>query len=88
MRSLVKHWPRIAVTMLPVIIALLHAVGAVHWSMLQRLDDFIYDTRLTATMPMTLDDRIVIVDIDEKSLSEVGRWPWSLNKLAKRVEPL
>ena len=88
MRSLVKHWPRIAVTMLPVIIALLHAVGAVHWSMLQRLDDFIYDTRLTATMPMTLDDRIVIVDIDEKSLSEVGRWPWSRNKLAKLVDNL
>ena len=88
MRSLVKHWPRIAVTMLPVIIALLHAVGAVHWSMLQRLDDFIYDARLTATMPMTLDDRIVIVDIDEKSLSEVGRWPWSRNKLAKLVDNL
>ena len=88
MRSLVKHWPRIAVTMLPVIIALLHAVGAVHWSMLQRLDDFIYDARLTATMPMTLDDRIVIVDIDEKSLSEVGRWPWSRNKLAQLVDNL
>ena len=88
MRSLVKHWPRIAVTKLPVIIALLHAVGAVHWSMLQRLDEFIYDTRLTATMPMTLDDRIVIVDIDEKSLSEVGRWPWSRNKLAKLVDNL
>lgn len=88
MRSFFKHWPRIAVTMLPVVLALLHAVGAVHLSMLQRLDDIIYDTRLTATMPKTLDDRIVIVDIDEKSLSEVGRWPWSRNKVARLVDNL
>ena len=88
MKSLVKHWPRIAVTMLPVVIALLHAVGAVQLNMLQRLDDIIYDTRLTASMPKTLDDRIVIVDIDEKSLSEVGRWPWSRNKVAKLVDNL
>ena len=88
MRSLAKHWPRIAVTMLPVVIALLHAVGAVQLNMLQRLDDIIYDTRLTATMPETLDERIVIVDIDEKSLSEVGRWPWSRNKVAHLVDNL
>ncbi len=74
--------------MLPVVIVLLHAVGAVQLNMLQRLDDIIYDTRLTATMPQTLDDRIVIVDIDEKSLSEVGRWPWSRNKVANLVDTL
>ena len=88
MRSLAKHWPRMVVTMLPVVIALLHAVGVVQLNMLQRLDDIIYDTRLTATMPETLDERIVIVDIDEKSLSEVGRWPWSRNKVAKLVDNL
>jgi adenylate cyclase len=34
-------------------------------------------------------DNIVIVGIDEKSLSEVGRWPWSrsnLSKLIKNIE--
>ncbi len=88
MRSVTKHWPRIAVTMLPVVIALLHAVGVLHLGALQRLDDNIYDSRLTATMPNTLDERIVIVDIDEKSLSEVGRWPWGRNKVAKFVDNL
>lgn len=39
-------------------------------------------------MPNTLDDRIVIVDIDEKSLAEVGRWPWGRNKLADLVREL
>ncbi|MCF8208917.1 MAG: adenylate/guanylate cyclase domain-containing protein [Rhodoferax sp.] len=55
---------------------------------LQRLDDIIYDARLRASMPMTLDPRIVIVDLDEKSLAEVGRWPWGRNKLADMMQVL
>ena len=69
MGSLLKHWPRITVTLLPLIFALLHAVGVVRLGVLERLDSIIYDSRLRATMPGTLDPRIVIVDIDEKSLS-------------------
>ena len=38
--------------------------------------------------PQTLDERIVIVDLDEKSLSEVGRWPWGRDKLAKLTDEL
>ncbi len=71
MGLLFKHWPRIAVTLVPLIFALLHASGALHLAVLQHLDDIIYDARLRATMPSTLDDRIVIVDIDEKA------WPKS-----------
>ena len=47
------------------------------------LDDALYDARLRATMPSTRDERIVIVDIDEPSLTEVGRWPWPRSKLAQ-----
>jgi adenylate cyclase len=83
-----KHWPRIAVTLLPLVFALLHAVGVVPVGVLQRLDDIIYDARLRATMPRTLDERIVIVDIDEKSLAEVGRWPWGRNRLAELSDEL
>eukprot|EP01034_Spumella_vulgaris_P029084 gene29083-36070_t len=35
-----------------------------------------------------LDPRVVIVDIDEKSLAEVGRFPWSRNVMARLVEQL
>jgi adenylate cyclase len=83
-----RHWPRIAVTLIPLIFALLHAVGVLQLSVLQRLDDIIYDTRLRATMPKSMDERIVIVDIDEKSLASVGRWPWGRNKLADLVNKL
>lgn len=88
MGSLLRHWPRIAVTLLPLIFALLHAVGILRLGVLERLDNFIYDSRLGATMPKTLDDRIVIVDIDEKSLAEVGRWPWGRNKLSALTDEL
>ena len=39
-------------------------------------------------MPQGLDERIVILDIDEKSLGEIGRWPWSRNLMAGLVEKL
>ncbi len=83
-----RHWRRIAVTLIPLVFALLHASGALRLGVLQRLDDIIYDARLRATMPQTIDERIVIVDIDEKSLAEVGRWPWGRNKLASLVDEL
>ena len=88
MQLLSRHWPRIAVTLIPLVFALMHASGVLRIGVLQRLDDIIYDARLRATMPQTLDDRIVIVDIDEKSLAEVGRWPWGRNKLADLTEEL
>ncbi|MBC7719476.1 MAG: adenylate/guanylate cyclase domain-containing protein [Chitinophagaceae bacterium] len=78
-----KHWQRIAVTLIPLVFALLHVGGLLHIGVLQRLDNIIYDARLRVTMPQTLDERIVIVDVDEKSLAEVGRWPWSRDKLAR-----
>ena len=88
MAALVKHWRRILVTLLPLVFALLHAAGVVRMDVLERLDNIIYDTRLRATMPRTLDERVVIIDIDEKSLAEVGRWPWSRNRLAELTTEL
>lgn len=88
MQAFARHWQRIAITLIPLLLALLHALGVVHLGIVSRLDDIIYDVRLTATMQRTLDDRIVIVDIDEKSLAEVGRWPWGRNKMAKLFDQL
>lgn len=54
----------------------------------RELDAIAYDSRLRLTMPRQLDDRIVILDIDEKSLKEEGRWPWSRDRLALLVDKL
>jgi adenylate cyclase len=77
-----------AVMLVPLCLALAHATGYVPIGLLSRLDAIIYDVRLRASMPQTLDRRIVIVDIDEKSLAEVGRWPWPRNKLAALTDVL
>ncbi|MBV8030538.1 MAG: adenylate/guanylate cyclase domain-containing protein [Betaproteobacteria bacterium] len=53
-----------------------------------QLDNIIYDARLKLTMPGGTDDRIVILDIDEKSLGEIGRWPWSRKLMAELINKL
>jgi len=40
------------------------------------------------TMPRAPEKRIVILDIDEKSLGELGRWPWSRKLMAELVDKL
>jgi len=44
--------------------------------------------RLRMTLPRGVDQRIVILDIDEKSLGEIGRWPWSRKLMAELVDKL
>ena len=92
MHYLYKHRLRIAVTLIPMVLALvlvrLEAVGLIKLDLIARLEAIAYDARLVATMPKTLDDRIVIVDLDEKSLAEVGRWPWGRNRLADLMDEL
>lgn len=88
MRALIRHWPRILVTLIPLVIAVLHVLGVQRIEGLSRLDDVLYDARLRATNPKTLDQRIVIIDIDEKSLAEVGRWPWGRHHMARLVDEL
>lgn len=83
-----RHGRRMLVTLIPLAFALLHISGTLHLQVLERLENIIYDTRLRATMPRTLDERIVIVDIDEKSLERVGHWPWGRDKLAALAHEL
>lgn len=52
------------------------------------LENFLYDQRVKLTLPNTQDTQIVIIDLDEKSLAEIGRWPWSRNILANMVNIL
>ncbi len=49
-------------------------------SFLQRIEEQAYDIRLRATMPEKIDPRIVIIDIDERTLAAEGRWPLSRDR--------
>ena len=55
---------------------------------LQMLEMQAYDARLRLSMPRTVDSRIVILDIDEKSLIAEGHWPWPRDKLALMLRQL
>ena len=59
-------------------------------SVQQRMEWLAYNVRLNASLPekSVLDPRIVIVDIDEKSLKAEGRWPWSREKIASLIDKL
>lgn len=82
------HW-QLGMSVGLLVILMLHALGGrFEIPLLTRIEWQLYDTRMALTMPAGLDTRIAIVDIDERSLAELGRWPWSRDKLAKLVDRL
>ncbi|PHR70811.1 MAG: adenylate/guanylate cyclase domain-containing protein [Arcobacter sp.] len=52
------------------------------------LDGQIRDYMFKTRGEIKTQDNIIIIDIDEKSLSELGQWPWPRNKVAKILEQL
>ncbi len=56
--------------------------------LLQRLEEQAYDIRLRATMPEKIDPRVVIIDVDEKTLAAEGRWPLSRDRWVLLLQQL
>jgi adenylate cyclase len=83
-----QHLVRIVLGLAITLFFLGHAAQVYEVGLIQRLDNIIYDARLRLTMPRKGDPRIVILDIDEKSLGEIGRWPWSRNVMARLMDSL
>jgi adenylate cyclase len=50
----------------------------------KKLQDYMFKIR----GPIKHDDNVLIVDIDEKSLNELGQWPWPRDKVAKILQNL
>jgi len=50
------------------------------------LQNYSFDT-LQRLLPREIyaEDPVVIIDIDDRSLAEIGQWPWSRNQLAKLI---
>ncbi|MEO5695285.1 MAG: adenylate/guanylate cyclase domain-containing protein [Usitatibacter sp.] len=84
----INTWIRIAASLAIVTAFLFNEAEWFQFRFIQQLELWAYDTRLRLFMPKTLDTRVVILDIDEKSLSAEGRWPWSRNKVATMVQQL
>ncbi len=52
------------------------------------LEHFLYDSLVSIAPPVRDEPRIVIVDIDEKSLAAIGEWPWPRATVAQLVNAL
>ena len=74
---------RYALSLVLTLLFLLHVGEVINIPILTNLENQAYDARLKITLPEDVDKQVVIVDIDEKSLDEIGQWPWNRNILAK-----
>ncbi|MGZ5033621.1 MAG: CHASE2 domain-containing protein [Usitatibacter sp.] len=84
----INTWIRIGIGVALVLAFLTHEAEWAQSRFIQQLELWAYDTRLRLFMPKTLDPRVAIVDIDEKSLNAEGRWPWSRDKMALLVRQM
>ncbi|HEY3487028.1 MAG TPA: adenylate/guanylate cyclase domain-containing protein [Gammaproteobacteria bacterium] len=83
-----KRLIRIILSFLILAIFLADNLNWVNLRFIDQLELIAYDVRLNATLPGGIDERVVIMDIDEKSLTEIGHWPWSRSVLAKIMDTL
>jgi len=65
-----------------------HASQVIRLPLVEPLERLAYDARMVLTLPGTVGEGIVIVDIDEHSLQREGHWPWPRDRLAFLVDTL
>lgn len=61
---------------------LLHVGSILPIPFLDTLENLAYDARLKLMLRDSVEKQVVIIDIDENSLAEIGRWPWNRDILA------
>src|SRR3546814_5117534 len=76
---------RFGISALVFALFLLHTARIVPLRLLDVVEAFTYDARVVLTLPHRADPKIVIVDLDEKSLAAEGQWPWTRDRLATLV---
>lgn len=79
---------RIAISASLLAVFALHVRGTLTLGVVERVESYLYDVRVRMTLESGIDDRITIIDIDEKSLAIEGQWPWPRDKVARLVDTL
>ncbi|HNR11995.1 MAG TPA: adenylate/guanylate cyclase domain-containing protein [Thermodesulfobacteriota bacterium] len=88
-RFIVSHLPTVTPFRIGIIITICCLM--VRFLQIGFLDQFernLYDLRLRTQAKTKPLDRVVIVAIDEKSVDEIGRWPWPRNRIAELISIL
>ena len=78
---------RLGFGLLVVLVAVACELGQLTLPLVGTLDRYLYDTRLRL-QPAKPSSRVIIVDIDDRSLAEQGRWPWSRARLAALADTI
>ncbi len=77
---------RLAIALLAATLVLLYF--AVPGPMRDGAERAAYDALVSASPPVAQDQRVIIVDIDERSLAQFGAWPWPRKTVARLVDEL
>ena len=78
----IQRYIRYALGLALTLMFLLHVSDKYPLTALSVIENLAYDARLKFTLPNKQDNQVVIIDIDEKSLGEIGRWPWNRDVMA------
>jgi adenylate cyclase len=84
----IQRFIRYALSIALTVIFLLNVGGIVPVPLLKSLENQAYDARLKLTLPNIRNKQVVIINIDEKSLGEIGHWPWNRDVIADIVDNL
>ncbi len=79
----IQRYIRYALSIALTAVFLLHVGGKLTIPAFSTMENQAYDARLKLTLPPRQENQVVVVDIDEKSLAEIGRWPWNRNVMAE-----
>jgi len=79
----IQRYVRYALSLALTAMFLLHVGGIMPIPFLDTLENLTYDARLKLMLRDSADKQVVIIDIDERSLAEIGRWPWNRDILAQ-----
>ena len=84
MRTLI----RFVISALVLFAFLIHVSGLQVSGILDRIENISYDARVLLTLKDTPDDKVVIVNLDERSIQAEGQWPWPRDLIGRMVTNL
>ena len=82
MKKNLKQFSRYGLLIFAILVSFLPILNPLQ--IFSNLQNYSFDT-LQRLLPREVyaEDPVVIIDIDDRSLAEIGQWPWSRNQLAK-----
>lgn len=88
----IKHFRglviRLAIAAAVTTVFFMHVQGGWRLPIVSQMERNLYDMRLRMALPTEKPKSVVIADIDEKSIAELGHWPWSRDVLADMLDKL